>query len=1135
MRVSAKVLILLTSLLVPICVFAQADRGSISGMVTDNSAAVVPGVTLTLQNQATNLTYNAMASDTGAYSFLNLPVGIYDLTATAKGFQRSQAKGIQVQVNQQARVDIQMQLGEVSQTIEVQAQTAMIQTESTDVGTVIDNKRFLDLPLTLGGAIRNPSAFIFLAPGVSGTTWEKHVGGSGSFTDQVYFDGIALTRGDLSNDAEVNPSVDAIDEYKLITNNYSAEYAHALGGVTSYTMKSGTNQFHGTAFEFADNNHFDARGFFAPKKAFRNQNEYGFTVGGPVWIPKVYNGRNRTFFFASFDQFHIRGGQLTGLNTQATAQMLQGDFSQWPGQIYDPRSTQILANGTATRAPFAGNIIPQSQFSAVTSKMLQYIPPANLPGLANNAIAPLSSPKGDARTHGFKIDHAFSEKHHISGMYNSTDRPYIKSPGPSRLLPVGDTTAIANYNLQDVTTNIVRVNYDWTISPTLLNHFGVGFSRFRNPNFSLSYNQGWTQPNGGKLGLMGTQFDLFPTIQFSTQGYTRFGDDIASDNYFNTLTALDNLTWVKGKHTIKMGGEVQAHRDNFRNFGGGGGSFNYSALETGLPGMANSGNSFASFLLGAVDSGSSYFRSSLPGGRYKYFGLYIDDTYKLTSKLTLDIGLRYEIQVPTSDPLGRVSYMDPSKPNPGAGNLPGAYVFGTDGTGKSQFSNTHFNNFGPRIGFAYAITPRTVIRGGYGIFYSAYISQGVGIPQNGFSITPSFSSPNNGLTPAFYWDNGFPQNFSHPPNLTPTVQNGQGAQLVYPDSAGIIPYSQQYNLTVERQITDTLMVSAAFVGNKGTHIYDGNASVNQLSPAYFSLGSTLLQSNINSDLARAAGIQAPFAGFSDLFGTRATVAQALRPFPQYQGVGIVAAPYNNSTYNSLQIKVDKRFSNGLSGTFAYTRSKMLSDGVGFTSSNYSGSGFRQNYFQREKFLYPTDQPNLFAFSVNYALPYGRDSQAGVMRKIAGGWSVSAFGTYGSGYPLPIWTVNTNSIAFTGGLRPNLTGQPIRATSGSGGFDPNRDYYLNPAAFSQPAPLTFGNAPAYLSVRQPTLINESFGVFKQIRLVERASLQFRTEMTNPLNRVVFGAPTTDLSSASFGKVGSQNNSPRLIQFGLKLLF
>jgi hypothetical protein len=582
---------------------------------------------------------------------------------------------------------------------------------------------------------------------------------------------------------------------------------------------------------------------------------------------------------------------------------------------------------------------------------------------------------------------------------------------------------------------------------------------------------------------------------------------------------------------MKFGAEIQAHRDNYRNYGNGGGTFNYSQLETALPGVTNSGNAFASFLLGAVDSGSAYFRSSLPGGRYKYYGLYFDDTYKLTPKLSIDLGLRYEIQVPASDPLGRISYMDPSVPNPGAANRLGAEVFGNNGTGRNQFTETQYKNFGPRAGFAWSITPKTVIRGGYGIFYSAYISEGIGLPQNGFSTTPSFSSPDTGLTPAFYWDAGFPQNFSHPPNLTPTVQNGQNAQLVYPASGGLIPYSQQYNVTVERQVTNSLMVSAAFVGNKGTHIYDGSMQVNQLNPAYFSLGSALLQSNINSPLAQAAGIQAPFPGFSDLFGARATVAQALRPFPQYQNVSIVGAPYDSSTYSSFQLKADQRLTAGLSATFAYTRSKFLSDGVEFTT----GSPLRQNYYQREKFLYPTDQPNIISLSFNYALPYGRGSQTGVMRKLLGGWSVSGFGTYGSGYPIQVTSVNVNSFAFTGGLRPNLTGQPLRATTGGGGFDPNRDYYLNPAAFSQPAALTFGNAPVYLPVRAPMMINESFGVFKNTRIGERVTNQFRVEMSNPFNRVVFGSPVGDMSSAAFGKITSQGNSPRLIQFGMKMIW
>ncbi len=1116
--------------------FAQADRGVVAGTVTDMSGAVVPGAVLTLRNEATNLTYAASPGAEGNYAFLNLPVGAYTLTVEAKGFQRQEIRGIQVQVNQQSRVDVSLRVGEVTETVQVQAAAPMIQTESTDVGAVIDNKRFLDLPLTLGGGIRNPSTFIFLSPGVSpGSTWEKHIGGGGSFNDQIYYDGIALSRGDLANDAEVNPSVDAIEEFKLITNNYSAEYTHAFAGVTSYTTKSGGNSFHGAAFEFNDNDHFDARGFFNAKKAHRNQNEFGFTLGGPVWIPKVYDGHDRTFFFVSFDQFYIRGGQLTGFNTLPTAKMLQGDFSEWPGQIYDPRSTQVDAAGNVSRAAFPGNIIPKSAFSAVTSKMLPFHPAPELPGIANNSIAPLSSPRADQRTHGFKVDHAITSNHRLSGTYNSTDRPSIKSPAPSRLIPLSNSTALMNYNLQDVTTIIARINYDWTVSPAVLNHIGLGFSQFHNPNFSLGYNQGWTQPNGGKLGLTGLQFDLFPTIQF-TQGYTRYGDDIASDNYFNTWTALDNLTWIRGRHTIKIGGEFQAHEDNYRNYGNGGGTFNFSQLETGLPGVTNSGNAFASFLLGAVDSSSAYFRDSLPGGRYKYIGMYIDDSFKMNSKLTLDIGLRYEISIPTSDPVGRISYMSPALANPGAGNRPGAYVFGGNGPGRSGFNrffDIHYKNFAPRFGFAWSPATRWVVRGGYGIFYKEYISQGVGIPQAGFSISPSFSSPDAGVTPAFYWDNGFPQNFNRPPLISPTVANGQSASLVYPSSGGMIPYSQQWNLTVEHQITESLMASVAYVANKGTHIYDGLAQVNQVNPAYFGLGQALLSANINSPLAQAAGIREPFPGFSQLYGSRATVAQALRPFPQYQNVSIVAAPYDNSNYQSFQAKVDKRFSKGLSGTFAYTFSKFLADGIGFTDGH--GGVIRQNYYKREKSLYPTDQPNIITFSFNYQIPYGAASQDGAIRKIFGGWSLNGFGAYSSGFPVAISTPNTMSFIFNGGLRPNLTGAPLRAAEGPGGFDPNRDFYLNKAAFSTPAPLTFGNAPIYLPVRQPLNINEAFGIVKNTRITERLMHQFRVEMANPLNRVVFGAPITDLSAANFGKITSQGNSPRQIQFGMKMIW
>ena len=1119
------------------CLCGQADRGSIAGTVTDPTGAVVANVAVTIVHDATNTASSGLTTPNGTYAFFNLPVGAYTLKVEAAGFRRQEVKGIKVEVNQQSKVDVSLQVGELTQTVEVAAEASLIQTESTDIGTVIDNKRFLDLPLTLGGGIRNPSAFIFLSPGVApGSTWEKHIGGGGSFNDQIYYDGIALSRGDLANDAEVNPSVDAVAEFKLITNNYSAEYTHALSGVTSFTMKSGTNSLHGSAFEFLANDKLDARGFFNPRKAPRKQNEWGFTVGGPVLLPKLYDGRDRTFFFFSLDQFYIRGGQLAGFNTLPTARMLQGDFGEWPAAIYDPRTTSVDAAGRVTRTPFPNNVIPKSDFSGVSSKMLSFHPVPDSPGLTNNSIAPLGSPMADQRTSGFKIDHVLKPNHRLSGMFNYTDRPSIKSPAPSRLLSAGRSTALENYNFQVVTTRIIRLNYDWNISPSLLNHIGAGFSRFRNPNFSLSFNQGWTQPDGGKLGLKGLQYDLFPTIMF-TQGYTRYGDDIASDNYFTTFAWLDNLTWVRNKHTIKMGFEVQTHRDNYRNFGNGGGTFNFSHLETALPGVSGSGNAFASFLLGAVDSGNAYFRSSLPGGRYKYYGTFIDDTYKVTPKFTLNIGLRWEVQVPTSDPLGRISYMDPSLPNPGAGNLPGSYVFGGNGPGRLEFErffDIHFTNFAPRVGFAYSATRNTVIRGGYGIFYKEFINQGVGLPQTGFSITPSFGSADNGLTPGFYWDAGFPQNFNRPPLISPTVANGQGAAVVEKATGGVIPYAQQWNLTIERQLTGALMISGAYVANKGTHLYD-SMQRNQVPAAFYGLGDALLRANINSPAAQAAGIREPFPGFAQLYGTRATVAQALRPYPQYQGVSTVAAPYANSTYNSFQFKLDKRFSKGLAGTLAYTYSKYLSDGVGFTDAH--GGVIRQDYYRREKALYATDQPHILAFSFNYMLPAGqgqRFSLGRVGNKLLGGWSLSGVGSYSSGFPLAINTTNTLPI-FNGGLRPHLTGAAVRAPQGPGAFDPHRDAFLDRAAFANPGPLQFGNAPVYLNVRQPNFIQESFGVFKDTRIAERLTHQFRMEISNPFNRVVFAAPSTDLSSASFGIIAGQGNGPRVIQFGMKMIW
>jgi hypothetical protein len=1112
--------------------FGQGDRGTITGIVSDPTGAAAPGVAIEAIHEATNAKVSTITTNTGAYRLVNLPVGVYNLTAKAPGFQAYARTGIQIQVNQTATIDIPLSVGAVSETITVEGGAPMIQTESADVGMVVESKRFLDLPLTLGGGIRNPSSFIKLSPGVDPrSTWNKSISGGGSFQDMTYYDGIALSRGDLSNDAEVNPSVDAIGEFKLITNNYSAEYAHALGGITSFTMKSGTNDIHGTAFYFVRNEKLDARGFFSATKAPAKQNEYGGTIGGPLVLPKLYNGRDKTFWFLSFDQFHLRGGQLGGLNTLPTARMQGGDFGELPRTIYDPSTTRVNASGNTIRDPFPNNIIPQNRWSRVSSVMLPFHPKPELAGIVNNSVAPLGSPRTDQLTTGFKIDHIFSTSHRVSGMFNVTDRPSTKSPAPSRLLPVGDTTALANYNDQVVTTRVLHINFDSTVSPTTLNHVGLGLSRFRNPNFSQSFNQGWVQPDGGKLGLRGLQFDLFPTVQFDTDNYTRYGDDIASDNFFTTFTFLDTLTAIRGNHTLKFGAEVQHHRDNYRNFGNGGGTFRFRRDSTGLPGSANTGDAWASFLLGEVYTGTAFFRSSLPGGRYTNYGFFVDDTWKVTQKLTLNLGFRWEIIVPHSDPLGRISYMDVSTPNPAAGNLPGVMVYGGENGFGNRYLDILWANPAPRLGLAYRLTDKTVLRGGVGIFYSNYINQGLGIPAFGYSTTANFSTGDNGITPAFNWDDGFPQNFQRPPVTDPIAANGQSVTAVLPSDYNL-PRKLHWNLTLERQWTEDLSTSFAYVANKGTHLYE-SMQLNQVPLQYMNVPEATLRAHINSPLARSAGFSEPFPGFAELWGGRGTVAQALRRFPQYNGVGIYGSTYGNSHYHSFQFKLDKRYRGGLSGTMAYTWSKFLTD-----ARQFDDAAGRQNEFLREKSYHPTDLTHILSFSAVYEMPFGAGKRwlaSGAGAAILGGWQLAAVSAYSSGTRLSVTTNNTLPY-FNSGLRPNLVSSGIRTDIGLGEFDPAQHLFLNRDAFALAAPGQFGSAPRFLEVRGPGRLDESFAVMKNTRIFgERLLNQFRLEILNPFNRVVFGNPSTNLAASNFGRISSTQISPRQIQLGMKFIW
>ena len=1120
--ISSIVLVVLSIVMLQPGAFAQGDRATIAGLAVDSTGAAVVGAEVSIVNVDTNLTLDTVTNETGNYRFVAVPVGNYTLYATAAGFQTYERQNIQANGNQTTVVGVDFTVGSVNETVTVSAAAIpLISPESSEVGVVVESKKFLNLPLTLGGGIRNPSSFIKLSPGVASTsTWNKSINGGRQFDDETYFDGIALSRGDLSNDGEVNPSVDAIAEFKLISNNYSAEYSHAVGGITSFTLKSGTNQLHGTGFHFLRNDKLDARSFFSADKSPVRQNEWGGTLGGPLV-------KNRTFWFFSFDQFYRRGGQVSGLNTLPTGRMQTGDFGELITEanrpIFDPATTAQGPNG-ATRSPFPNAIIPNSRFSRVTSVMLPFHPTPSLPGIAQNDIAPLASNFQDHRHTGFKMDHRINDMHRISGMFNYTDRPAQKSPGPSRLIPVGDTTALANYNIQRVTTRMIHTNIDSTLNATTLNNIRIGFSRFRNPNFSESFNEGWLGPDGGKLGLTGLPFDLFPTIRFDTEGYTRYGDDIASDNFFNTFTLGDTATLIRGSHTIKIGAEWQYHQDNFRNFGGGGGDFRFRRNGTGNP-MAfnNTGDAWASFLLGEVNNASTTYRASQPTGRYTNWGFFIDDSWKVTPKLTLNLGLRMEMFSTHNEPAGRLSYIDLNSPNAEAGGIPGVLVFAGDQVPNRILEPLMWNP-APRLGFAYKLDSSTVIRAGIGIFNGNYTNNSNGIPSTGFQTDVSFATGDNGVNSAFNWDNGFPQNFEAPPNFSQFQLNGQNARAVIRDDYNM-PYKVQWNLTIERQFANDVGVSVAYVANKGTHLATTNR-ISEIPAQYRDLPENVLRANINSELAQQNGIGAPFAGFSELWGSRATVAQALRPYPQFGNLDLYGDNVGNSHYHSFQTKIDKRYKGGLTGTFAYTFSKNLDD------TNFQSFNLREYSFSDQDF------PHIVSMSFLYELPFGKEKKfltgsSGAVNKLVSGWQVAGVGFYSSGQRLGVTTNNTLPF-FNSARRPNLVSDNIRSNVSMSAFDPATDLYLNPAAFSNPGPGQFGNAPVRLGVRGPANLQESFSVMKNTKLGERFTHQLRLEMNNPMNRVIFSNPNTDITSANFGRI-SGVGEPRNIQIGMKLIF
>jgi hypothetical protein len=873
-------------------------------------------------------------------------------------------------------------------------------------------------------------------------------------------------------------------------------------------------------------------------------------VGGPVDIPKIYNGHDRTFFFFNYDGFRQWPAASGGLFTLPTPAELAGNF-QGITHIYDPTTATTLPNGQVVKQEFSCNgqldVICPSQFSAISKNFLPLLPTATNPNLLiNNYVGVLpGKPESIEDSYTMRIDHTLSTKQNLlfSWGFGPQKSPLASGNVNGILGPLGGYRSYGGFE------QVIRLSDTYSFTPNLLNRASFGYGR--DGTLFKDIDQGGNWPT--KMGFTNLPGSTMPDIEFSTDGFAAWHPNGLTGGAINDTYQFlyeDMLTWVHGKQTFKFGADIR-RGGYILNIYSLPGQFTFASTETGQQGIAGTGNAFASLLIGAPNVAVIVNREALGtvDDFWTYWAGYIQDDYKILPKLTLNLGLRYDLPYGTMERYNKLSNFDPTVPNPGAGNIPGAQIYAGHGPGRcncERFTNLATEEFGPRLGFAYQLTSNTVVRGGYGIFYVPGGDTGgndIGSQPLGYQGVASAVTPNGGFTPAYYWDTPFPYPLGFTtPNLTPTAQNGGGINW-WIKNQGYQSYMGNWNLNIQRQVTPDLMVSAAYVGSKGTRLSVGFLNPNQVNSKYLSLGS-LLGVNIASPAAQAAiasgTIPAPrYAGFTG------TVAQSLRPFPQYQGITVLNDLEGNSTYHSFQLFVQKRFSHGLQLLLSYTAAKTIDD-VGFAGAIAGGwAAGRDNSNRRiEKAVSATDVPQNLVLSYVYELPFGPNKRfvkhGGVVGKLVEGWQVSGIQIYQRGTPFTMVVNNTLNIFSSTNFPNRVPGVSPRSNIPLSQFNVfgGQDSYINLGAFSQPAPFTFGNAPRdWSNLRSPAIYNEDISLAKNTHIGERFGIEFRADAFNILNRVRFAVATTQNFSSpkTVGKIGSQANGARQVQLGLKIRF
>ncbi|MEP6961488.1 MAG: TonB-dependent receptor, partial [Acidobacteriota bacterium] len=1080
------------------------------------------------------------------------------------GFMKYAQSGITIQVAQTTRLDVSLQVGATSETVTVTAESTLLKTESAEQSYNISTTRINALPLNFSargpGSFRNPLTFVQLLPGGSITDRNNiRVNGMPNATFAMRLEGQDTTRPlDPLNSDMVAPSVEAVQEISVQTSNFAAEYGQVAGGLFNFTTKSGNNQFHGSLYGYFYNEGLHAGKPFTDDLQGKHlrpkdrRQDSGGSLGGRVYIPGVYDGRNKTFFFFNIEKYVNRGNISGTFTTMPSPEMRGGDFGAiltgrvlatdpagrniLENTIYDPANTYVQ-NGARLRDPFVGNQIPASRFDPVTAKINAYLPLPTRSGLVNNfAQAGPTVRKNEITSE--KIDHTVSEKLKIN-FYLHYYRARFGNNGVDGLAP-----PLTAKRLGGARTPTIRLNADYTLSPTMILHLGAGVVREHVPDHAAPGVQDFDSV--AVLGLTGAVSLGFPRITGLSQGSfggvgIGIGQTNANDYYAVKPTAVSSVTWVRNNHTYKLGGEWKIdafiNRNGFQSYG----AYAFSNQQTTLPSTQGQslgggivGHGYASFLLGRPNQGTiANFQD--PHYRKSSWGMFLQDTWKLTRKLTLDYGVRWDYQSAIREVWDRTSGFDPSRPNPSAGGRLGASVYEGFGPGRCNcvLAKTYPYAVGPRAGAAYQIDSKTVLRGGVGVSYGQmanfnYMGTTVGTGYNTLNITStSFGDPAFLMRDGLHYDPALLYAADLNPGIRPTPGQIDSPSGWIDPNGGRPARILQWSFGLQREITRNLVVEANYVGNRGTWFQsNGLIDLNALTPQALgryglnianAADRSLLIARLDSSLAAQRGFNGQvYPGYS----TGNTVAQSLRPFPQFGGVGSRFSPLGNTWYDSLQAKATQRFSHGLDFTLSFTWQKELtrgSDDQGGGTATANGVAATNDVFNRvnQKYISPNSQPLVSVLAVNYQTPAVTENK--YVRYVTSGWTVSAILRYASGTPLAL-PGSQNALAsllFRGTRMNRVDGQPLFLKDlNCHCFDPYKDLVLNPAAWKDAAPGEWGVSAAYYNdYRAQRRPDEQLSLGRSFRIREGMNLQFRGEFFNAFNRTVFAAPSNGNPTAT----------------------